>query len=43
MTRLHWIVVAVLLSSLALWAAEERVVFEERFDGKLGEGWSWLR
>jgi hypothetical protein len=24
-------------------AAEPRVVFEDRFDGKLGEGWSWLR
>ena len=43
MTRLHWIVVAVLLTGLPLWAAEERVVFEDRFDGKLGEGWSWLR
>ena len=43
MTRLHRIVVAVLLTGLPLWAAEERVVFEDRFDGKLGEGWSWLR
>jgi sucrose-6-phosphate hydrolase SacC (GH32 family) len=43
MTRLRWIVVAVVLSGLPLWAAEERVVFEDRFDGKLGEGWSWLR
>jgi hypothetical protein len=24
-------------------AAEPRVVFEDRFDGKPGEGWSWLR
>jgi hypothetical protein len=24
-------------------AAEERVVFEDRFDGKLGDGWRWLR
>ena len=23
--------------------AKEQVVFEERFDGKLGEGWSWIR
>ena len=43
MTRVYWIVVVVLLMGLPLWAAEERVVFEDRFDGKLGEGWSWLR
>lgn len=24
-------------------AAERQVVFEDRFDGKLAEGWSWLR
>ncbi len=24
-------------------AAEPQVVFEDRFEGKLGEGWSWLR
>lgn len=41
----------VLLSSIGLLfvlgapllAAEDRVVFEDRFDGKLAEGWSWLR
>jgi len=31
-----------LLSVLGL-AAEEPVVFQDRFDGKLGEGWTWLR
>ncbi len=24
-------------------AAESRTVFEDRFEGKLGEGWTWLR
>lgn len=33
---------------LALWllfgmAANERTIFEDRFDGRLGEGWTWLR
>jgi len=27
----------------AVQAAEPGVVFEDRFEGKLGEGWSWLR
>jgi regulation of enolase protein 1 (concanavalin A-like superfamily) len=31
-----------MLSGLAA-AAEPRVVFEDRFEGKVGEGWSWLR
>ncbi len=31
-----------LLSAVGL-AAEEPVVFQDRFDGKLGEGWTWLR
>jgi hypothetical protein len=26
-----------------LQAAEPRVIFEDRFEGKLGEGWHWLR
>ena len=36
-------VVAVLMFVGALSAAEPRVIFEDRFDGKLGEGWNWLR
>ena len=32
---------AILVGSIP--AAEPRVVFEDRFDGKLGEGWTWLR
>jgi regulation of enolase protein 1 (concanavalin A-like superfamily) len=33
------------LAAMGGWvrAAEPRVVFEDRFDGKLGEGWDWLR
>ena len=34
---------ALILLGVALMAAEERVVFEDRFDGKLGDGWTWLR
>jgi sucrose-6-phosphate hydrolase SacC (GH32 family) len=29
--------------AVPLGAAEERVVFEDRFDGKLAGGWTWLR
>ena len=43
MKRLSVLVAALFLSSMSLSAAEERVVFEDRFEGKLGEGWSWLR
>lgn len=43
MTRMFWIAVTVLLAAPPLWAAEEKAMFEDRFDGKLGEGWSWLR
>jgi hypothetical protein len=32
-----------LLAAVAVQAAEPRVVFEDKFDGKLAEGWSWLR
>jgi len=28
---------------ISLWAAEPKVLFEDRFDGKLADGWSWLR
>ena len=33
----------VLWISAALFAAEPRVVFEDKFDTKLGDGWAWLR
>jgi len=32
-----------LLINVSLLAAEPEVVFEDDFDGKLGDGWSWLR
>jgi hypothetical protein len=39
-----WLWVGLLaMAGLPLGAAEPRVVFEDRFDGKLGEGWTWLR
>jgi len=43
MKRMLSVVVAMLTVAGALSAAEPRVVFEDRFEGKLGEGWSWLR
>lgn len=37
-------IVGVLVAlSGSLKAAEPRVVFEDRFDGKVADGWSWLR
>jgi hypothetical protein len=35
--------VALLLCNLSLSAAEPKVLFEERFAAKPGEGWTWLR
>lgn len=43
MKRVMLCVVGVLLAAASAGAAEPRVVFEDHFDGKLGEGWSWLR
>jgi regulation of enolase protein 1 (concanavalin A-like superfamily) len=43
MKHVYLAVAALLLPNMPLSAAEERVIFEDRFDGKLGEGWSWLR
>jgi len=28
---------------VSLWAAEPKVLFEDRFDRKLADGWTWLR
>lgn len=36
-------VVVCLLLGISASRAADQVVFEERFDGKLGEGWEWLR
>jgi hypothetical protein len=43
MKRACWTLVVLLLAVAAASAAEPRLVFEDRFDGKLGEGWTWLR
>jgi len=43
MKRVLTLTPALLLVNLSLLAAEPKVVFEDGFDGKLGEGWSWLR
>lgn len=34
---------AVLLLPGTLWGAEPKVLFHDPFDGKLADGWSWLR
>jgi len=38
-----WTLAALLLPIVSLFAAEPRVLFEDRFDGKLADGWTWLR
>ena len=40
----HFLLAAAILPMLAawLWAAEPKVLFEDKFDGKLGDGWTWL-
>lgn len=43
MKNLFFSTVALLVLGGSLLAAEPRVIFEDRFDGKLGEGWTWLR
>jgi hypothetical protein len=43
MKRLILTAAALLVLHSSLLAAEARVIFEDRFDGKLGEGWTWLR
>jgi len=41
--RRIWILVAAAGLVAATAPAGEKVLFEDRFDGKLGEGWTWLR
>ena len=43
MKHMYLAAVALLLFSVPLSAAEERVVFQERFEEKLSKGWTWLR
>ena len=37
------ITAAVLTLNVSLWAAEPRLVVEDRFEGKPAKGWTWLR
>jgi hypothetical protein len=42
--RATWLVISTLLAfAAAARGAEPEVVFEDRLQGKLGEGWDWLR
>ncbi|MFH1922461.1 MAG: hypothetical protein ABIP48_21580 [Planctomycetota bacterium] len=43
MKRTAFCTVAWLLFCTALSAAEDPPLFEDRFEGKLGEGWTWIR
>ena len=43
MKRWLGIFCALCVASVTAWAAEPKPVFEDGFDGKLGDGWSWLR
>lgn len=43
MSRLLWIAMGVLALCGSLPAAEPQVMFEDRFEGKLGDGWTWVR
>ncbi len=43
MKRALSLTAGLLLINVSLLAAEPKVVFEDCFCGKLGEGWSWLR
>ena len=43
MKHFCWAVAAAILFCVTLYAAQERVLFEDRFEGKLGDGWTWLR
>ncbi len=43
MRRLLLIPVALILLAGVSAAAEPKVLFEDTFDGKLGDGWTWLR
>lgn len=43
MKHAYWVVAASVMLGVSLFAAQEQQVFEDRFEGKLGEGWTWLR
>lgn len=43
MKRPAFLALALWLSAACVWAAEPTVVFEDRFEGGLADGWTWLR
>jgi hypothetical protein len=43
MNRALALTAGLLLVAVSLQAGEPKVVFEDGFDGKLGDGWTWLR
>ncbi len=43
MKRMLAVLAAVFGFTFVIQAGEPRVLFEDRFDGKLGQGWTWLR
>lgn len=43
MKRVLGTFVVLCLANVAAWAAEPAAVFRDGFDGKLADGWSWLR
>ena len=43
MNRVLALTAGLLLIAVSLQAGEPKVVFEDGFDGKLGDGWTWLR
>lgn len=43
MKRFLCVAAVLCYAALPLCAAEPRALFEDRFEGKLGDGWSWLR
>jgi len=43
MKRVLPLIAALFVFHPSLFAAEPEVVFEDRFDGKLAKGWTWLR
>ena len=43
MTRTLIAILAILTLDASLAGAAEKVLFEDRFEGQLGEGWTWLR
>lgn len=43
MPKRSFVVTGLLMLTAALWAAQPTILFEDTFDGKLAEGWTWLR